>query len=86
MTYLAQLRRDLFGDGMPIQQRQPQPITRSDRILGACCAVFLIAVATYIPVTALKDFKYLEDRKMAVLERCVIETNSFVWCWKHLTK
>ena len=85
-SLLDQLRRDYFGDGMPIQERQPEPITRSDRVLAACGAVFLIAVATYLPLTALKDRAYLEDRKTKVLEECVIETGRFNWCWMHLTK
>ena len=85
MTFIDRLYRDLFGDGMPILERQPQPLTRADILLGYAGAIFLIAVATYLPIVALKDRAYLEDRKTQVLEKCVIETKRFIWCYQHLS-
>lgn len=83
--YLKALRH-FFGEGIPIQQREPEPFRKSDVWMAYAGAVFLIAVATYIPIVALRDRTYLDRRKDAVLERCVIETNNFRWCWMHLTK
>ena len=85
MTFLARICRDYFGDGMPIQERQPAPMSRSEKWLTFCGAVFLIAVASFLPIRVAHDTVYCEDRKTRVLERCVLETNNFRWCWMHLT-
>lgn len=85
MSLYRKLMMLFFGEGLPIQQREPGLVRKSEVWMTYAGAAFLIIVATYIPMVAVRDLKYLEDRKTAVLERCVIETGDFTWCWKQLT-
>lgn len=85
MNRLEKLAADYFGEGLPIQQREPEPIRKSDTLVAYAGAIFLISVATYLPIVALQDRAYLENRRTKVLEQCVLETNRFAWCWTHLT-
>lgn len=84
MPFFDRLRRDYFGDGMPISEREPDPIHPSERWVAFAGAVFLISAATYMILMVTRDRAYLEDWKTRVFERCVIETNNFTWCWLHL--
>lgn len=84
MTFWKNIKFLIFGEGAPIPERTPEPVGRSEIYMAYAGAVFLIAVATYIPMNVFENRTYYEGRHRAVFETCVLQTKDFAWCWHNL--
>jgi hypothetical protein len=85
MRDLLQTIHDLlFGKDGPMQLREPEPPTRSEKWVVLAGAVFAVSAALYLLLTVGYARKFCESRHEDLMQECLLDNVDFRWCYKNV--